>query len=114
MRTAAHARGVGLWTTINVAKKSATNLRVQVLIDRMVTAIARTIPRTNASISGFGAMSSSWRPVDEPDFREEDRARCMSFLTLARIEAWAVAQIDRLAAWRTKPRKRLDRRPGRP
>src|SRR6516225_10107824 len=93
MRTAAHARGVGLWTTINVAKKSTTNLRAHVLIDRMVIAIARTIPKTNASISGFGAMSSSWRQVDEPDFREEDRARCMSFLTLARIEAWPAVSL---------------------
>jgi hypothetical protein len=64
----------------------------------MVTAIARTIPKTSASMPGFGAMSSSWRQVDEPDFREGDRARCMSHLTLARIEAWAVAQIDGLAA----------------
>jgi hypothetical protein len=35
-----------------------------VVIARMVTAIARTIPKTNTSLSGFGAMSSSWRQID--------------------------------------------------
>jgi len=35
-----------------------------VVIDRMVTAIARTIPKTSASMPGFGAMSSSWRQID--------------------------------------------------
>jgi hypothetical protein len=30
----------------------------------MVTAIARTIPKINASLSGFCAMSASWRQID--------------------------------------------------
>jgi hypothetical protein len=30
----------------------------------MVTTAARTIPKKNASLSGFGAMSSSWRQID--------------------------------------------------
>jgi hypothetical protein len=34
------------------------------VIARMVTAIATTIPKTNTSLSGFGAMSSSWRQID--------------------------------------------------
>jgi hypothetical protein len=39
----------------------------------MVIAIARTIPKINASLSGFRAMSASWSQIDVavPDTRRE-------------------------------------------
>src|SRR5262249_24701245 len=52
-------------------------------------AIARTVPKTNASLagSGFGAIVPSWRQIDvaRPDFRGANWKRCMSHVTLRRL-----------------------------
>jgi len=46
----------------------------------MIAAIARTTPKLNAKPESC-AMSSSWRQVDEPDFRESEPERCVSYFT---------------------------------
>jgi hypothetical protein len=52
----------------------------------MVTAIARTIPKTNTSLarSGFGATSPLRPEIDVtmPDLRGANRQRCVSYATL--------------------------------
>src|SRR5215813_2748921 len=53
-----------------------------IMIARTTTAIAR-IPRLNAS-PGSCAISASWRQVDELDFREGKRERCVTLFTPAR------------------------------
>src|SRR5262245_62870849 len=58
-------------------------------------AIARTVPKTNASLagSGFGAIVPSWRQIDvaRPDFRGANWKRCMSHVTLR----WLSKKIQR-------------------
>jgi len=48
------------------------------MIATTITAIARMIPSSCA-------IFASWRQVDEPDVREGNRERCVSYVTLRRL-----------------------------
>jgi len=48
------------------------------MIATTITAIARMIPRSCA-------IFASWRQVDEPDVREGNRERCVSYITFLRL-----------------------------